>query len=246
MTGTRPGQPLNQAAAGASAEPLPGHRGRVAVMRWLLPLGVVAALAGFLGPWVAHPVAGLAILGLDLGEYVKFLPAIRSGAISLWREGFYLPLVAVSLTCSLSVFRREFAYHWLVRALLIVLAIVAALNLLPPAWTPQRMLTPEFQQQAIALGICLLAMLFSPFLALLPRWLAAVLIVALTLAALLIPAWQFVQVFPGIAALYNQPLLPGWGIFVMAMGLLDMLVAAVLLATLPVPKPEPAQYSIIS
>lgn len=246
MTRTRSDQPLNLSAAVTGADPQPARRGRAAVMRWLLPLGVIAALAGFLGPWVAHPVAGLAILGLDLGEYVKFLPEIRSGAISLWREGFYLPLVAVSLTCSLCVFRREFAYHWLVRALLIVLAVVAALNLLPPAWTPQRMLTPEFQQQAIALGICLLAMLFSPFLALLPRWLATVLIAVLTLAALVIPAWQFVQVLPGIAALYNQPLLPGWGIFVMAMGLLDMLAVAVLLATMPVQKPEPAQHSIIS
>ena len=204
-------------------------------MRWLLPLGAVAALAGYLGPWVDHPVAGLAILGLDLGEYVKFLTAVRSGAVSLWREGFYLPLVAVSLTCSLSVFRREFAYHWAVRALLLALAVVAALNLLPPAWTPQRMLTPEFQQQALALGACLLAMLCSPLLALLPRWLTAAIIVLLSGVALVIPAWQFAQVLPGITELYNQPLAPSWGMYVMAVGLATIVVAALLLALMPSP-----------
>ena len=217
-------------------------------MRWLLPLGIVAALAGYLGPWVDHPVAGLAILGLDLGEYVKFLTAVRSGAVSFWREGFYLPLVAVSLTCSLSAFRREFGYHWAVRALLLALAVVAALNLLPPAWTPQRMLTPEFQQQAIWLGACLLAMICSPFLALLPRWLTAAIIGLLSGAALAIPAWQFAQVLPGIAELYNQPLASGWGVFVLAAGLMDMIVAAVLLATTPLPAAQPAAaaHSIIS
>jgi hypothetical protein len=203
------------------------------VVRWLLPLSVLAALAGYLGPWVDHPVAGLAILGLDLGEYVKFLTPVRSGAVGLWREGFYLPLLAVSLTCSLAAFRREFAYPWPVRALLLGAAVVAALNLLPPAWTPQRMLTPEFQQQALWIAFCLGAMIFSPFLALLPRWLAAVLVAALSLAALVLPPWQFFQVLPAITELYNQPLTPGWGLFVMGLGLGGLLAAAALLA-LPV------------
>jgi hypothetical protein len=206
------------------------------VMRWLLPLGIVAALAGYLGPWVDHRVAGLAVLGLDLGEYGKFLAAVRSGAVSLWREGFYLPLVAVSVTCSLSAFRRELGYHWAVRAFLLALAGVAALNLLPPAWTPQRMLTPEFQQQIVALGASLLAMLFSPFLALLPRWLTAASIVLLSIAALVIPAWQFAQVLPGITELYSQSLTAGWGLYMMAVGLLTIIVATVLLALMSPPE----------
>ena len=199
-------------------------------VRWLLPLSVLAVLAGYLGPWVDHPVAGLAILGLDLGEYVKFLTPVRSGAVSLWREGFYLPLLAASLTGSLMAFRRELAYPWAVRALLLAAAVVAALNLLPPAWTPQRMLTPEFQQQALWLALCLGAMLISPFLALVPRWLAAVLVAGLSLAALVLPPWQFFQVLPAIAELYNHPLAPGWGLFVMALGLGGLFAAAVLLA----------------
>ena len=200
------------------------------LMRWLLPVSVIAVLAGYLGAWMDHPVAGLAILGLDLGEYVKFLTPVRSGTLSLWREGFYLPLVAVSLTSSLFAFRLEFSFGWLVRALLLTLAMMAAFNLLPPAWTPQRMLTPEFQQQALALILCLAAVAFSPWLALLPRAIAVILVAVLCLPALVIPIWQFVQVLPAIAALYNQTVTPGWGLFVMGAGFLGILGATALLA----------------
>ena len=55
-------------------------------------------------------VAGLVITGLDLGEYVKFLPAVRNGVISIWRQGFYIPLVAVSLSCSLIAYRRVWRF----------------------------------------------------------------------------------------------------------------------------------------
>lgn len=224
----------------------------------LLPLGALVAFLGYVGPWVDHRVAGLAILGLDLGEYVKFLPAVRAGATSLWREGFYLPLVAISLTLSLCTWRPDLRWpparrpsvawragyargddstrspaptfgrnsltrsllHWLLLAIQVIVSIVAALNLLPPAWTPQRMMTPEFQQQAAALAFCLIAAAFGPFLALLPRRLAGALLLLLCLLAAVVPVQQFLRVLSEIAGLYNHPLTPGWGMYMMLLGLL--------------------------
>lgn len=198
-----------------------------AVLARLLPLAALLTLVGFWGPWVDHPVAGLAILGIDLGEYVKFLPQVRAGELVLWREGFYLPLVAASLALSLCVFRAEFRYPWWVRVPMLAGAVVAALNLLPPAWTPQRMLTPEFQQQTLAIGLCLAAMAFSPFLALLPARLTGGLILVLSLPALAIPVEQFARVLPGIGVLYNHPLMPGWGMIVLMIGLATLAVGGV-------------------
>lgn len=189
------------------------------LVRWVLPFAGLLAFLGYVGPWVDHKVAGLAILGLDLGEYVKFLPAIRSGSITLWREGFYAPLVAISLSLSLCAYRRELRYPWPVRYLLLAGAAIMALNMLPPAWTPQRMLTPEFYQQSAAILVCLCALALSPFLALLPARLTGALIVALSLIALFVPIEQFLRVLPGISTLYRQPLTPGWGIYAMAAGL---------------------------
>lgn len=192
------------------------------LLRWLWPALLLLVFIGYTGAWVDHKAAGLVITGLDLGEYVKFLTPIRRGELSLWREGFYLPLLAVSLSASLSAFRAELRYGWPMRAFLLALAIVAALNLLPPAWTPQRMMTAEFRQQAIALAGCLIAMAVSPLLALLPRRVVGLFIGLLSTAAAFIPVYQFFAVLPTISALYNRPQTPGWGLVLCVVSLLTL------------------------
>jgi hypothetical protein len=197
------------------------------LLRWFLPLGGLLTLAGYFGPWVNHRVAGLVIMGLDLGEYVKFLPEVRNQQIVLWREGFYLPLVAVSLTFSLHVFRPRLSYHWIMRAFMIVVASVAALNMLPPAWTPGKLTTPEFRLQTAAIIICLAAVAFSPFLALIPQRITMIVVVILSGFALWLPINNFLRVLPAISALYNHPLYLGWGMVVMAGGLMLMTGASI-------------------
>ncbi len=197
-----------------------------ALVRWLLPIALMLAFVGYVGAWVDHKAAGLVITGLDLGEYVKFLTPVRRSEVTLWREGFYLPLVTVSLGASLVAFRAELRYGWVVRACLLILAVVAALNLLPPAWTPARMMTDEFRQQAMALLFCLAAMIFSPLLALTPRKITAALLAALSLSAASVPVWQFFAVLPAIETLYNHPQQPGWGLILCAVSLLVLTAAA--------------------
>lgn len=196
-------------------------------LRWLLPLGIFFILAGYFGPWVPHRVAGLVVTGLDLGEYVKFLPVVRGGQVTLWREGFYLPLVAVSLTLSLAAFRPRLRYGWPIRALLLLVAGVAALNLLPPAWDQSTLRNPEFRQQILALAVCLGAAAVSPLLALIPRWLSASIVLLLSLLALWFPLRDFLRVLPTIRELYHQPFAIGWGVYVMAAGLLLLIAMTV-------------------
>ncbi len=190
---------------------------------WLLPLTILLTLAGYFGPWVPHRVSGLVVTGLDLGEYVKFLPLVRGGQITLWRAGFYLPLVTVSLAASFAAFQPAIRLRpWLIwpwRVLLLGLATVAALNLLPPAWDQSTFTNPEFRQQMIALLLCLGVMATSPLWALLPRLLTAALILLLSVGALWFPLRDFWRVLPSIRDLYQQPLAPGWGLYLMAVGL---------------------------
>jgi hypothetical protein len=147
---------------------------------------------------------------------------IRSGEIALWREGFYLPLLAVSLAFSLCAFRKEWEYGWPARFFLLALTVIAALNILPPAWTPALLLTPEFRLQTAGIALCLLAMLTSPFLALLPRRIISLLIALLALSAIWLPVQGFLRVLPDISQLYNRPLQPGWGLAIMSVGLLEL------------------------
>ncbi len=195
--------------------------------RWLLPLSALLILTGYVGPWVSHRVAGLVVTGLDLGEYVKFLPTVRGGQVILWREGFYLPLVVVSLALSLAAFRPQWRYAWPMRVLLLIIAGVAALNLLPPAWGPATFTNPEFRQQILALALCLGAAAISPFLALLSRWVGSSVVLLLSLAALWFPLRDFLRVLPTIRELYNEPLPLGWGIYVMVVGVVLLIVVQV-------------------
>lgn len=193
---------------------------RLRINQWFLPIGLLLALAGYFGPWVNHPVAGLVITGLDLGEYVKFLPVVRDGTVTIWREGFYTPLMAVSIAASLAAYRPDLAYRWWLRIALLVLAIIAALNLVPPAWTPARLLEPEFRLQTSSLILLLVSVAFSPFLALLPRLLAAAIVTILALVAISAPLQGFFQVLPAVQKLYNQPLTAAWGVWLMVIGLI--------------------------
>jgi hypothetical protein len=197
-----------------------------ALRRVLIPLAGIVTLAGYFGPWVDHPVAGLVITGLDLGEYVKFLPSVRSGEVIVWRAGFYLPLVAVSLSQSLGAWRPCLGYPLPVRVGMLAVAVIAALNLLPPAWTPARMMTPEFYEQGGALVLCLAAVTLSPILALLPRFVLAFLLALLCGLAVWFPLRDFGRVLPWIAELYGQDLQPGWGMAVAAVGLVLLAAAS--------------------
>jgi hypothetical protein len=120
---------------------------------------------------------------------------------------------------SFHLFRSELAYPWPVRVGMVALAIAAALNLLPPAWTPARLATPEFYGQSGALLLALVLVAMSPWLALLPRRLVGGLCVLLCALAVWFPVRDFLRVLPGIAELYNHALRPGWGLFVTVFGL---------------------------
>lgn len=206
--------------AGATRRtPPPNTQYPISGLRWLLPSAAIVALLGYFGPWVHHRAAGLVIIGLDVGELVKFLYPVQQGDIALWREGFYLPLMAVSVALSLFAWRREMGYPLAMRLGMFAVATVAALNLLPPAWTPGLLLTPEFRlQTALMLG-CLALALVGPLAALLPLRLVGVIGLGLTVAALYFPLAQFQWILPALADLYSQPLGPGWGYWVTGTGL---------------------------
>lgn len=194
--------------------------------RLLLPVAVLMTLVGYFGPWVDHRAAGLVITGLDLGEYVKFLPPVRSGAIWLWRPGFYAPLVAASAAGSLAAYRRADAYPVWLRLALLTVAAVAATNLAPPAWTPARLLEPEFRVQTVAMSALLIGFAISPVLARLPERLWRAVVLLLTAAAILLPVQGYFAVLPAVAELYGHTLRPGWGLWLALAGLALLAVAA--------------------
>lgn len=188
-------------------------------IRWLaIFLAGLIGLVGYYGPWVPHKAVGLVVIGLDLAEYVKFIPEVASGRIPLRREIFYLPLFATSVGASLLASRRVLP-PWS-RWLMAFIAIPLALAMLPPAWNPAILLLPEFRLQTLAIAFCLMLVPGGMLLRGVPDRPILVVIALLSLMAAIAPAWGYVQVHAAIEMLYHQPLVLGWGFWVGAGGFL--------------------------
>lgn len=193
--------------------------------------GLGLAALGYWKAWVPAEPAGLRVLGLDLAEYVKFVAEVRSGQIRVLREVFYLPLVSLSLSLSLLCHRPELRLPGAVRWLLNALAVPAALAMLPPAWTPALLTTPEFVKQSVAIGGCVLAALLArPLLRRLPAAIAATVVFLLALAAMTAPVAAFVRLRPALDAIYGHPTGVGAGPGVMLLGFALLATAALTLA----------------
>jgi uncharacterized membrane protein YidH (DUF202 family) len=207
---------------------MPSHRtaSHAASPRWLpLILAGFLGLVGYLGPWTPHRAAGLVVTGLDLGEYVKFIPQVMSEQVSLHREIFYLPLLAGSLTASLVASRR--ALPWWGRFGLGLSAIPLALAMLPPAWTPGTLLQPEFRLQTIAILLCLVMVPGILITRYLPDRLILAVIGLLAVAAAVAPAWGYWRVRGAMEELYRHPLAPSWGFWLEIGGFLLLAFLAV-------------------
>jgi hypothetical protein len=174
----------------------------------VLAPGLVGIL-GYLGSWVAHPVVALAVQGADLAEYVKFIPPGKQGGLALPREVFLAPVVALSLTLSLTAGRG--AIRPGVRVLLAAGAVAVALMMLPPAWGPATFRSAEFRPQTIMMALLVVAAVASPLLGQLPdRAVLIAVAVAAALAAVL-PALAFRNVLPILELLFRRPVPIGWG-----------------------------------
>lgn len=188
-------------------------------LRWYPVLGMcVVALAGYFGAWIWHKAAGLIITGVDLAEYVKFLPPVRAGQLDILRESFYAPLAMGSLIASLAASRRVLPL-WL-RWLAGISAIPLALAMLPPAWSPGVLAMPEFRLQVVALGACIAALALLLVTRFLPDGVVMPIVALLALIAAIWPAANFLPLLAPIETLYLSAIRPGWGFWISTFGFL--------------------------
>ena len=203
---------------------------RLEVVRWILPIGWCLAAIGFLGPWVSHQTAALALTGVDMAEFVKFLPGVLDGSLRLTRQWFYLPPFATTVSIALLIGSLSLHYTKLLQALGLLLAIPVSLQLLPPAWSPSSLMTAEFRAQTMALGISWLLLASFWLLRRLPLWLLGSLSAALSFSAFVLPVWQFLAAKPAIDKVYGVPPGAGWGLFLCLAGLAITAVSSAILA----------------
>ncbi len=191
----------------------------LSLVRPLLPMGWVVATLGYFGPWIGHQTAALTLSGVDMGEFVKFLPGVVDGSLQVARQLFYLAPFSVVVSIALLSSLTELKYPWPLRTSMLLLAIPVSLQLLPPAWAPSTLLSAEFRLQTIAMGLCWLLLAASWLLGRLPSWLVGSLSAAISLGALILLSWQLVVAKPAIDDLYRIPPAIGWGVYLCLGGL---------------------------
>ncbi len=197
----------------------------------LLLAGWALAALGYWSAWVWAAPVGLRVPGIDLAEYVKFIAEVRSGQIRLTREVFLLPLVAISLSMSLLTQRSELRLPSALRWLINLLAIPVALAMLPPAWTPSLLLTPEFMKQTVVMAVCIVAAGMSyPLLRRMPLALSAIIVALLALASLVLAVSAFLKLRTPLDAIYGHPVDFGSGPILLTIGLLLVASSPLLLA----------------
>jgi hypothetical protein len=204
-------------------------RRRLTAVRLLLPAGWLLAAVGYFGPWIAHSTAALTLSGVDMGEFVKFLPGVLDGSLQLTRQLLYLPPLALVVSVALLSGSDRLRYPGLLQAAFLVLAVPVSLQLLPPAWSPASLVTEEFRAQTLALAISWLLLAGFWLWGHLPSWLTGSLSALIALAALGLAAWQFALAKPAIDEVYGIAPSTGWGLWVCVAGLAITVTASVLL-----------------
>jgi hypothetical protein len=193
----------------------------------VLVLGLALAIVGYFGPWVDHKTAALVLTGQDMGEFVKFLPEVRSGVALMIREFFYLPPFAAALCLILLMANKQWAYPLVVRAVMLLAVLGLAWAMLPPVWTPQLLVAAEFRKQTVAIAFCLLLLIIHPVLRYLSPRLTAVTMMVLAFLGAGLPLWQFFSIREVVNRAYGWPVQVGWGLWVTALGFLIVMAGAV-------------------
>ncbi len=206
----------------------------------LLILGFTAVLIGYLSVWLRGPGVGLTFLGVEMGEWFKFL------GLGPRRDLFYLPPIALGLMLALWTMtwpsKQGVDWRaWSVRGLAVLISLLAfpALEDISGAVREQYLL-----RAALVLLVTLVSLasaLWQPKGAwrTLP-WTAMALLGGV---GALLPTWQFLQVQPFLAEILGVALGTGIGVWLNLLG--NALVTAVaIFQTVMVNRPTSTEMSL--
>jgi hypothetical protein len=194
----------------------------------LLKLGFTAILLGYLLVWLPQPVVGLSFIGLELGEWVKFLPQVRSGEIAADRNLFYIPPVTLGLMMILwtSSWPNRRWQTWIMRGLALLVAFLA----FPAVEAIRDEPADQWLLRIGLIGGVMVVALLLPLLGQLPERTVEVtswaVICLLAMASLALPTWAYFSYMPAISELFGRNIGFGPGVWLNIAGNLAVVLAA--------------------
>lgn len=186
--------------------------------RILLLVALLVALAGYFGPWTWHPAVAFRYSADDLAEFVKFMPVVRSGQVSITRELFFLPiwLAAVGLGVWLGQYVRRKSVRVLF-GLAVIYASIWPMPMYPFILDAYRSseFGLSFWGSIVAAAACAAALAFG---ARVPDWARSGLWILIGLIGASVAPLHFVRLKPALDAQHGWALGIGWGIVAVVVG----------------------------
>jgi hypothetical protein len=190
----------------------------------VLILAFTAIFIGYLTVWLPGPGAGLSFLGLEMGEWFKFL------GLGPRRDLFYLPPITLGLMLVIwtVTWSRQGWRAWLMRGLAVLVSLLAFPAIEDITGPVREQYTLRVLLIVLVFVVALLSAFWHPKgkLQRLPWMLLAL----LGLLGLLLPSWIYLQVRPFASQIMGVPI--GVGVGVLLNGIGHLLVVTVSLLQL--------------
>jgi len=197
----------------------------------LLILGFTAVFVGYLSLWLRGPGVGLSFLGVEMGEWFKFL------GLGPRRDLFYLPPIILGLMLSIWTMtwpeqegKSAFDWRaWSVRSVAVLVSLLA-FPAIEDITGPAR---EQYALRVVLIGCVFVVALVSGLWHPRARWdsLPWILLIFFGAAGAALPTWLFLQVQPFLSNILGVPVSAGIGFWLNLVG--NVLVAAVGLFQMP-------------
>ena len=191
----------------------------------LLWVGFTLILAGYLMVWLPQPVVGLSLIGLEMGEWVKFLPEVQAGLLPD-RNLFYLPPVLLGLMMALwtAGWPNGRWQSWAVRGVAVLVSLLAFPAVEAVRFEP----AVQWLLRIGLVGLVGVTAVLSGVMDRLPQRIRPLLLLVLAVVGLVLPSWAYLAVRPVIAELFRTDVGIGPGLLLHIAGNLLVVVTGLL------------------
>ncbi len=194
-------------------------------IRWkwqqpVLTAGFTLILVAYFLVWLPQPVAGLSFIGIDIGEWIKFMPQVQSGELDINRNVFYLPPITLGLNLifwSASWSERRWQ-TWALRLLAIVISLLSLPSI--EAFTEET--TSEWLTRTVMVLVVVTVSVLIPLKRYLPsailmngKWL---IISLLGFLGAIFPTWTYLALRGTVSQLFQADVGIGPGVWLNAIG----------------------------
>lgn len=196
---------------------------RPALWTTALLLGLTAVLVGYFSVWLPGPAAGLRLIGVELGEWIKFL-GFGPARTTFYAPPILLGLIMVLISASWNNGRWQ---TWAFRGLAVLVSLIAFPAVAAITMEPRS----EWLARILGIAVVVLAALGVPLLARAGsgRW-AWWGVLMLSLLGFVVPLWHYAQAQMVVEAFLRRPVGIGLGVWLNSLGfLLISLVAVIVL-----------------